>query len=189
MCASRREAMNDSKEEIASCFVIKTDGETVRYNKLELVTKIYQAPHLLADGKERIFPSEISAYQTPSHFAIFAGSFTIGGYKSNLAVETLPGFAVRIAKGNLNVYVKKYKVNQSVADEFYFQQGNGPVYPYSPELMDALIKNVPEALAFYNTYKRSLKKSSELKLTAQIYNDAYFQGLASNTRKKKKISP
>jgi hypothetical protein len=103
-----------------------------------------------------------------------AKGFSYGGHKSNIAVETLPGFAVRIASGRLNVYVKKYKINGSVVDEYYLQEGKGQVLAYSPELMDALIKNSPEALDFFNNNRKHIRLTKQLQTTAYIYNEAYF---------------
>ncbi|HNP53777.1 MAG TPA: hypothetical protein PKK69_04150, partial [Ferruginibacter sp.] len=50
----------------------------------------------------------------------------------------------------------------------------GNVIAYSPELMDALIKNMPEALAFYNQYKKQLPKSKDLIATAYIFNHTFL---------------
>ncbi len=156
------------------CFVQLVDGTIKNYSTLQLVTSIYKAPHLLADGKTKIYPEEIIAYQNRKHYAISAAGFSYGGHKSNIASETLPGFAVRIATGRLNVYVKKYRANDRIVDEYYFQEGKGQILVYSPELLDALIKNEPEALEFFNNHRKHIKVTRELKATAKIYNDSYF---------------
>lgn len=171
--AERKTALQNSKES-GECFVQLADGTIKNYTSLKLVTSIYKSPHLLADGKIKIYPHEIMSYQNKNHFAVYAGGFSLGGHKSNIASETLPGFAVRIASGHLNVYIKKYKVNDRVVDEYFLQEGNGQVLVYSPELMDALIKNSPEALDFFNNNRKRIKLTKQLKLTASIFNDAYF---------------
>ncbi|MEO8770131.1 MAG: hypothetical protein ABI402_08605 [Ferruginibacter sp.] len=170
----RKMALRNSKIDSIQCFVQLVDGSIKKYSTLQIVTSVYKSPHLLADGKMKIYPYEILAYQNKNHFAVNAGGFSYGGHKSNIASETLPGFAVRIATGQLNVYIKKYKINDKVIDEYYLQEGEGQVLAYSPELMDALIKNSPEALDFFNNNKRHFKLTKQLKLTASIFNDAYF---------------
>lgn len=170
----RKAALLQARVDAAPCFVQMNDGTIHHYNSLQLITRVYTAPHLLADGKVKIFPNEIFAYQNDRHFAVSAAGFSYGGHKSNLAVETLPGFAVRIASGHLNVYVKKFKVGNVVRDEYFFQEGNGQVLAYTPELMDALIKNSPEALDFFNNHRKHIRLTKELKYTASIFNDAYF---------------
>jgi hypothetical protein len=170
----RKIALQNSKKEISNCFVEMTDGTIKNYSSLKIVTGIYKSPHLLADGKIKIYPHEIISYQNQDHFAVNAGGFSMGGHKSNIASETLPGFAVRIATGRLNVYIKKYKVSDRVVDEYYLQEGEGQVLAYTPELMDALIKNSPEALDFFNNNRKRIKLTKQLKLTASIFNDAYF---------------
>jgi hypothetical protein len=109
LAAERRTALQDSRLDHYDCFVQYTDGSIKNFSSLRLVTGVYKTPHLLADGKIKIYPGEITAYQNKDHFAISSTGFLDGTHKSNLAVETLPGFAVRIAAGHLNVYVKKYK--------------------------------------------------------------------------------
>lgn len=171
----RMEQMFESREKGKHCFVQFADGRFKQYRTLELVRGIGQSPHLLADGRTRIYPAEILCYQNADHYAISSHGFLIGGHPSKIFSETLPGFAVRIMRGRLNVYVKKYKSGARVLDEFYFQQGNQrEVYAYTPELMDALIKNMPEALVFYNEYKKKLHKSKELIATAHIFNQTYL---------------
>lgn len=172
---NRKMALLESKLPSYQCFVELTDGTIRNFTTLVLVTSIYKSPHLLADGKIKIYSTDIISYQNKDHFAIAAAGFSYGGHKSKIASETLPGFAVRIAAGRLNVYIKKYKNDHTVIDEFFLQEGNGQVLAYTPELMDALIKNNPEALDFYNNNRRLVKLTKQLKLTARIFNNAYFE--------------
>lgn len=171
----RMEHMYYAREKGKTCFVQYYDGSFKNFKSLELVCSFGQPPHLLADGKSRIYPDEIICFQNADQFAISAQHFLRGGHESRVAVETLPGFAVRIMKGKLNVYVKKYKNGVKLVDEFYFQSGNQrEVIVYTPELMDALIKNMPEALEFYNAYRKKLPKNRELIATAHIFNNTYM---------------
>ncbi|MEO7523370.1 MAG: hypothetical protein ABIT58_04710 [Ferruginibacter sp.] len=171
---NRKMALRESKVAVAGCFVEMKDGTIKNYSRLQLMTSVYRAPHLLADGGIKIDAAEILAYQSRKHYAINASGFSYGGHKSNIATETLPGFAVRIATGHLNVYIKKFKANGKVMDEYFLQENEGQVLVYTPELMSALVKNSPEALAFFNNHKKRLKLTRELKLTARIYNNTYF---------------
>ena len=173
--ANRKTALLESKLPSYQCFVELTDGSIIDFTTLELVTGMYKSPHLLADGKVKIYPNEITSYQNKDHFAISSAGFSYGGHKSNIASETLPGFAVRIAAGRLNVYIKKYKNDHTVIDEFFLQEGSGQVLAYTPELMDALIKNNPEALDFFNNNRKQVRLTKQLKSTARIFNDAYFE--------------
>ncbi len=188
----RKMALLESKVDAKDCFVEMRDGTVKTYSNLKLVTSVYKAPHLLADGKIKIDADEIVAYQSKKHYAINASGFSYGGHKSNIASETLPGFAVRVATGHLNVYIKKYKSNGKVMDEYFLQENNGQVLVYTPELMSALVKNNPEALEFFNNNKKRIKLTDELKTTAKIYNDAYFaehpdeKNLLAKTDKPKK---
>ncbi|MFN8245087.1 MAG: hypothetical protein U0T56_01705 [Ferruginibacter sp.] len=172
---SRIEQMYEAREKGKNCFVQFADGRFKQYRSLELVRALGQAPHLLADNNTRIYPDEVLCYQNADHYAISSQGFLIGGHLSKISSETLPGFAVRIMKGKLNVYVKKYKNGARILDEFYFQQGNRrEVLVYTPELMDALIKNMPEALEFYNAYRKHLPKNRDLIATAYIFNQTYM---------------
>lgn len=170
----RKTALRESKVDAANCFVEMRDGTIKNYSSLKLVTSVYQLPHLVADGKIKINPDDIVAYQNKKHYAINASGFSYGGHKSNIASETLPGFAVRVATGRLNVYIKKYKINDKVVDEYFLQENNGQVLVYTAEIMSALLKNNPEALEFFNNNKKHIKLTQELKTTAKIYNTAYF---------------
>ena len=182
----RKLACNAAKTSEKSCFIELNDGTVKTYGSIIIKTGVAVKPHLLADGKERFEAHEVAAYQNKDHYAVWAGRFSIGGHNSRLALETLPGFAVRISSGKLNVYVKKYKKNNVVLDEYFLQSGDGQILPYSPELMEALIRNNPEALDFFNNNQRYVRLTKKLKTTAKIYNNTYFDELAMAKGKSKK---
>jgi hypothetical protein len=166
----RKTGIESSKETAASCFVQFNDGSIKNYNSLKLVTGVLVTPHLLADGKTKIAPDDIKAYQNKDHYAISQRQCSCGR-KSNIAVEALPGFAVRIAKGKLNIYTKKFYNGTRAVDEFYLQQGNdGQIIAYSPTLMSSLLKNNPEALDFFKSKKYNNSIPKKLQLTAAIFN-------------------
>jgi hypothetical protein len=149
-----------SKEDATACFVQMTDGSTRNFRTLKLVTGVMTRPHLLADGSIKIFSNEITAYQNNEHYAVSQKTFCCG-HTGNTAVETLPGFAIRIMKGKINVYRTKYSTGSGVINEFFVQSGNdGKIVAYSPAIMNDLLKNDPEASSLFNKKgeKDTLKK-------------------------------
>lgn len=163
-----------SKETATACFIVKNNGEITEFNTLRLVTSPFHTPYLLADGKTRIMANDIIAYQNKDHYAISQKTFCCGR-KSNVATVTLPGFAVRIAKGRLNVYCKKYFNGQVAVDEFYLQAGNdGRIMEYSPKLMIELVNDNPEAVNYFNDKKIKVRLPEKLETTARIYNGEQF---------------
>jgi hypothetical protein len=167
--------MFEARERGRNCFVQYNNGLFKNFKSLVLIRGIGQSPHLLADKQIRIYTDDIICYQNEDHFALSADGFLKGGHNSKIASETLPGFAVRIMKGKLNIYVKKYKSGPRVVDEFFFQGGNQrEVIVYTPDLMESLIRKMPQALEFYNEYKKQLPKTKELIATAHIFNHTYL---------------
>ena len=168
--AQRRADMVNSKENTSDCFVKLNDGSIKQYKSLELVTGTFVTPHLLADGKTKIKASQIIAYQNKDLYAVSQKTFCCGRM-SYVAKETLPGFAVRTIKGKLNVYCKKYYNGQFVIDEFFLQSGDqGKIQPYSPELMNQMVKDNSEALTFFNEKKFKGHPQEKILATAQMYN-------------------
>ncbi|HSN62515.1 MAG TPA: hypothetical protein VLR49_16375, partial [Ferruginibacter sp.] len=120
-----------SREKSSDCFIQKRDGSIVHFSSLKLVTGILITPHLLADGKIIIKSADITAYQNEDHYAISQEKLE-SSHRSKVAVDALPGFAVRIAKGSLNVYCKKYFNGAKAVDEVFLQYGDdGRILPYS----------------------------------------------------------
>jgi hypothetical protein len=161
---------NSSKENAASCFVQKNDGSIEYYTSLKLVTGVFASPYLLADGKIKINAAGIEAYQNQDHYAISQLCIQ-NGHKSKVAKETLPGFAVRIARGNLNVYCKKYYNGNKAVDELFIQAGDdGKIVGYTPAVLNELIKDHPEAVNLLNSKKKMNPVSKKLLAVAEIYN-------------------
>lgn len=135
----RKCAIACSKDTDKGCFVKFNDGTVKVYSTLALITGVFTSPHLLADGKIKLLPSQLTAYQNAQHFAISQKTFA-SGHKTIAAVETLPGFAVRVLKGDINVYVKKYFNGHRAVDEYYVQQGEeGKVFLYDDVTMKGLL--------------------------------------------------
>jgi hypothetical protein len=147
------------------------DGRIRHFNSLKLVTGVFTAPHLLADDGIKIYPSEIVAYQNKDHYAV-SQTMLAGGRKSYVATETLPGFAVRIAEGKLNIYAKKFNSGAKCAEEYFMQWGNdGKIYAYTPELMNDILKDNPEAANYFKNKKNKVSLSKKLQTTASLYNN------------------
>ncbi len=159
------EPLNDSK---SSCYILKKDGSIVPFKTLKLVTGLFTAPHLLADGKTKITGDSIMAYQDLEHYAV-SQDYITNCRKSKVAVDALPGFAVRIAKGNLNVYSKKYFNGAKAVEEFYIQAGEtGKIVPYNLAMMEELVKDQKEIKEILDSKDKTL--AEKLQVIAEAYN-------------------
>jgi hypothetical protein len=159
-----------SAKELNKIFVRKNNGSFVYYQSLKVECAPFTTPHLLADGKIKIKASDILAYQTEDYFAISQSVFA-DGRKSFVTKNALPGFAIRVVKGSLNVYAKKYYNGLAAVDEYYIQSGeNGRIFMYSPERMQTLISGHEEALSYFNDQSENTAVSTKLRKTAEIFN-------------------
>ncbi len=169
--------LQSSKEIGNCCFVQMNDGTIRNYSSIKLVTGVTRKPHLLADGKTIIYPNEIVAYQNSDHYAVAQKTFCCGRI-SNLAVETLPGFAVRVLKGKINVYRARFPSGSGVKDDFYVQMGtDGKIMAYSPGKMNELLKDNPEIAAVFNN---TVEKNTFKKLHDVVEAMNADQALSSN---------
>ena len=168
--AQRKSEIRESKENAASVFVKMKDGSIVQYKTLELVKGVLTSPHLLADGKIKIQASEIIAYQNETHYAVSQTTFTTGR-KSFISKDALPGFAVRVVKGKLNIYCKKFYNGRAAIDEFFIQSNNdGKIFTYTPELMKKMIEDNQDALSYFNDTNQKIEFSQKIQTTAEMYN-------------------
>lgn len=171
MTNDKDQVKKEMSNTLSTSFVKKKDGTIVFYNSIELKKGVFTSPHLLANGNIKIMPSEIVSYQNQDHYAVSQNTFS-NGRKSYVAVKTLPGFAVRVVKGKLNIYCKQFFNGRAAIDEFYIQAGNeGKIYLYSPELMKELIKDNNVALNYFNQSEDLNDYSKKLQTTAEIYNN------------------
>jgi hypothetical protein len=155
------------------------DGTIKNYATLKLVTGFLKTPYLLADGKIKIMGKDIKAYQNKDHYAISQAIFT-SGHKSYVATETLPGFAIRIAKGKINVYAKKYYNGVAAVDEYFVQKGEGgQILAYTTENMNLMVKDDDEALAFFVNKSYTTPKSKR-----ELTQAPYSNTSRTNTRNK-----
>lgn len=162
----------ETPKEALSCFVELKNGSIKQYTSLELVTGVFKIPHLLADGKIVIKSDEIMAYQNKEHYAI--SQKKINNLKpSKVAVDALPGFAIRVAKGKLNVYSLKYYNGHNTTHKFYLQAGeDGEILLYTPELLNELVKDSNEAYSYFNDKNKDAATPNKLLATIDIYNNS-----------------
>lgn len=159
------------KREPGNNYVVLKDGTIQQFATLKLVTGVFTSPHLLAEGKTRIPASSICAYQSDEHYALSPANL-VNGRRSKSAVESLPGFAVRIAWGKLNIYSQKYYNGSGTSEELFIQVGNdGAVMAYKPELMNDILKDHPEAFNFFHSRKKMAPVSKKLIATAALLNN------------------
>jgi len=153
-----------------SCFIILKDGSKHYFTSLQMVTGVLMAPHLLADKLQKIYPTEIIAYQSNDQYAVSQELFA-SGRKSYIAFDALPGFANRIAKGHLNIYTKKLNVGARMIDEYFIQSGDdGPIYAYTKEMMNTFLKDHPDASNYFNDPAIKVPLAKKIMATAALLN-------------------
>ena len=162
--------VTNANEASPNCFVQLVDGTIKQFSTLKLVTGVLTTPHLSGDGKVVINAKEIVAYQNDKHYAVSSKILT-SRKSANVSVETLPGFAVRVLSGKLNVYCRKYYNGASTSDEYFLQNGSdGYIIAYSKDVLKSLLKDDMNASAFFNS-KTKISPTSKKMLTAvEIYN-------------------
>lgn len=178
-CAVGKNAVDNPKAEAENkseipglCFVQMNDGSIKQYGSLKLVTGVLKTPHLLADDKVIINSKDIMAYQSNRHYAVAAKILT-SAKKGYVAVETLPGFAVKVISGKLNVYSRKYYNGANTVDEYFLQSGNdGYIIAYTKDVLKGMLKEDAKALEYFNSKSKVLPKSKKLFATVEMYNSS-----------------
>lgn len=156
-------------------FVVFNDGSIKSFSSLKLVTGLFKTPHLLADGNQVIYAGDIKAYQNQDHYAISEKEFSASKKPSKVAKDALPGFAVRVASGKINVYSLKYYNGQNATEKFFLQVGDdGQIVAFTNELFNDLIKDNNEALVYFNDKKQANSINKKLLLSVDIYNNTGF---------------
>lgn len=165
-------ASTNKKEVNSSCYVIKTDGSTQYYSSLKLVTGVFVTPHLLADNKVVINAKDVLVYQDKQRYAV-SQKLLATSKTSYVATETLPGFAVKVVSGKLNVYTRKFYDGRNIVKEYFLQSGDeGQITAYSAELMRDLVKDNVTASDYFNSKVKISPRSKKLMATADIYNNS-----------------
>lgn len=159
-----------SPKEALNCFVEYNDGTIKQFTSLELVTGLFKSPHLLADGQIVIKADEIKAYQDKHHYAISQKVFT-ELRPSKVAVDALPGFAIKIAQGKLNVYSLKFYNGHNASEKLFVQSGDsGQIVACTPELLKELIKDNADAIAYLTTKEKKAADVKKMIEVVDMYN-------------------
>jgi hypothetical protein len=147
------------------------DGSIQQYESLKLVTGVLTTPYLLANNKLVINSKDIMAYQDEKHYAVSAKILT-SKKNSRVAVETLPGFAVKVISGKLNVYSRKYYNGGNTREEYFLQNGNeGYIVAYSKAVLISMLKEDTKALEYFNSRSKISPRSKKLLVAVQMYNN------------------
>lgn len=154
------------------CFVQYTDGTIKKFTSLKLVTKIFKTPHLLADDSLVIYADQLKAYQNEKGYAVSQIEFG-DSKKTFVAKEVLPGFAVRVAKGYLNVFSIKYYNGQNITEKLFVQQGEGTaITPCTPDQLEGMVKENNDALAVLSANNKNLTGTKKLLAAVEIFNSS-----------------
>ena len=146
------------------------DGTITQFTTLKLVTGVLSTPHLLGDGKVVINAKDIIAYQNEKHYAVTSKILT-SKKSAAVAVETLPGFAVKVLSGKVNVYCRKYYNGANTADEYFLQNGNdGHIIAFSKDVLKSMLKEDTKALEFFNSKTKVSPRSKKILTAVEMYN-------------------
>jgi hypothetical protein len=161
-----------TNEGTSACFAKFNDGTVKQFTSLRLVTGVLTTPHLLADDKLIINSKDIIAYQNNQHFAVSAKILT-STKDCRVAVETLPGFAVKVITGKLNVYSRKYYNGGNTVEEYFLQSGNdGYIVAYSKDVMASMLKEDPKALEYFKSKSKLSPKSKKVLASVEMFNNS-----------------
>jgi hypothetical protein len=176
-CAVNKNAAELQKSEAkmvteapSTCFIQLNDGTFKQFTTLRLITGPLTTPHLLGNEKISIDAKDIIAYQNNKHYAVAAKILT-STKNGMVSSETLPGFAVRVLSGKLNVYSRKYYNGANTAQEYFLQNGNdGYIVAYSKELLKSMFKEDTKAWEFFTSKTKISPKSKKLLTAVEMYN-------------------
>lgn len=177
-CKTSRNSLASDKLEteitsgtVTSNFVQYLDGSIQSFQSLKLITGVLVTPHLLADGKKLIYAKDIKAYQDNQHYAI-SQQLMKTKRKSHVAKETLPGFAVRVISGKLNVYKRTIYNGERAVEQFFLQQGaEGAIVAYTDEVMKDILRANTEVLNYFNTRAGKENLFKKLQTTVYLFNN------------------
>lgn len=173
--AGNIELPNQAKSEqapLSACYVKLKDGSYKTFQTLTLEKGLFVSPHLLADGKERISARDILEYRSGDILAI-APSQLKSNRHSNVSVNALPGFAVKVITGPISVYTRKLYNGTVTTEEYFIQVGDAPIQTYSAQLMREMLNHNVLALQAFerdsdmnNLYVRIKNINQVLETTA-----------------------
>lgn len=167
---SQNSALKNVNEASATCFVQLNDGSIKQFSTLKLVTGVLATPHLVADGKVVINSKDIIAYQHDKHYAVSAKILT-STKSAAVSVETLPGFAVKVVSGKLNVYCRKFYNGANTSNEYFLQDGSdGYIVAYTKDVLISMLKDDMNATAFFKSKTKVSPISKKMLTAVEIYN-------------------
>jgi hypothetical protein len=162
----------EPKGEYNGCFVQYMDGTIKQFTTLKLVTKVFKTPHLVADDSVIIYAVELKAYQNENGYAVSQATFGTDK-KTYVAKDVLPGFAVRVVKGYLNIFSIKYYNGQNTTEKLFVQQnGSDAISLCTPELLETLIKDNSDAVSILSSNNKTLSAAKKLLAAAEVYNSS-----------------
>ncbi len=158
--------------EFNGCFVQFADGTVKQFTTLKLITGVFKTPHLVADDSITIYADQLKAYQNENGYAV--SQKEIGDtHKTFVAKDVLPGFALRIVKGHLNIFSIKYYNGQNATEKLFIQQGtSGQITACTHELLEELMKENSDAVAILHAKNRQLSPTQKMVSAAEIYNSS-----------------
>lgn len=158
--------------EYTGCFVQFTDGTIQEYKTLKLVTGIFKTPHLVANDSIVIYASQVSAYQNEECFAVSQKEF--GENKKTLvAKDALPGFAVRVVTGRLNVFSIKFYNGHNTTEKLFIQNGaKGDITACTHELLEELIKENADAVSILHVKSKPLNDPKKFLAAVEAFNNS-----------------
>lgn len=180
-CSTGKSTVDRNKSETSfsnplpsGCFVEWNDGTIKHYSSLKLVTGILITPHLVADQKQVIHSGDILAYQDKGQYAVSSKRLT-SSKKALVAAEVLPGFAVKLVSGKLNVYSRKYYNGANTAHEYFLQHGeDASIVAYSKDVLKSMLKEDKKALDYFNSNSKLSPESKKILTTVEMYNNSQF---------------
>lgn len=159
-----------SSESAAACFVQLNDGTIRQFKTLKLVTGVLTTPHLLGDGQVVVHSKDITAYQDEKVYAVSSKLLT-GKKTSMVSVNALPGFAIRVLSGKLNLYSRKYYNGTNTSEEYFIQNGNdGYIVACTKDVLKTMLKDDINALSFFSSKVKVSPKSKKVLTAVEIYN-------------------
>jgi hypothetical protein len=174
-CASMRKMQEDignSREKDQKAFVEKKDGQIIEANEARLRSPLFGKSSIELDGEQKIPLKEVAAYQ--NNYAYY---------------HTTPnGFAPRIKKGPINMYLASYsystyetgtngamRSSNHVRYVYYLQKGrSGNIEDFTPERVETYVNDYAPSMEFVEDYKQTQRK---VKTWSIINTSAVFGGL------------
>lgn len=151
-------------------FVRFKDGHVLHCQTLIFKKKGFlTTPYLLADGWYKIKANDVERYQIDGKLAV-SGTNIKDELNSVVAKDALPGFAVRLVSGKMNVYQRIIFNGRSAFTRYYIQLGTtGPIVKYSPEALKKMFDEQTPMKFISHPPSKSLEMIAYLKdLSYQI---------------------